>query len=160
MRLHNSLFRDSVQCDIWSSWQGMGVSPMSALVSISCAALSSAGRFRLVVCAEIHRGRQQVRPFCSCLGLFAPVHAQDVQIRSAAHRMLSPALLFLEQYHNNIILMLQVRVGPYDSDSESLTTRIVQDDPGLVASTTCHGILPRRALNLNQSLCRPRRNAS
>jgi hypothetical protein len=33
-------------------------------------------------------------------GPFAPVHAQDAQIRSAAHRMLAAALLLLEKYHS------------------------------------------------------------
>ena len=97
MRLHNSLFRDNVQCDIWSSWQGMGVSPMSALVSISCATVLD--QFSLVVCTEVHRDHQIKKQFCSFLGLFAPVHAQDVQIRSAAHRVLLAAPLLLEQYH-------------------------------------------------------------
>jgi hypothetical protein len=39
---------------------------------------------------------QQLGPFCSFLGLFALVHAQNVQIRSAAQRMLPVALLLLE----------------------------------------------------------------
>jgi hypothetical protein len=43
---------------------------------------------------------QLLKLFCSFLGLFAPVHAQDVQIRSTAHRVLPAAPLFLKQYHN------------------------------------------------------------
>jgi hypothetical protein len=35
-------------------------------------------------------------PFCSFFGLFAPVHAQDAQIRSTAHMVLPVELLFLE----------------------------------------------------------------
>jgi hypothetical protein len=81
----------------------MGVSSISALVSISCAALDL---FPLVVGTEVHCDCHQLSPFCSFLGLFAPVHAQDAQIRSSAHRVLAAALLLLEQYHN-IILMLQ-----------------------------------------------------
>jgi hypothetical protein len=68
----------------------MGVSPMSALVSTSCAA--ALGRFPLVSGTEVHRDRQQSKPFFSFSGLFAPVHAQDPQIRSAAHRVLAAAL--------------------------------------------------------------------
>jgi hypothetical protein len=77
----------------------MDVSPISALVSISCAAVLV--RFK------------QFKLFCSFLGLFAPVHAQDVQIRSTAHRKLPAELLLLEWYHN-IILMLQKQLLPWD----------------------------------------------
>jgi hypothetical protein len=77
----------------------MGGSSMTALVSISCAV-------PLVVLTEVHHGCYELMWFCSFLGLFAPVHAQDMQIRSAAHRVLAAALLLLKQYHN-IILMLQ-----------------------------------------------------
>jgi hypothetical protein len=45
---------------------------------------------------------QHLSLFCSFLGLFAPVHAQDVQIRSTAHRVLPVAFLLLEQYHSII----------------------------------------------------------
>jgi hypothetical protein len=79
--------------------------PMSALVSISCAASAALDQFPLVAGTEVHRGQQQSRLFCSFLGLFAPVHAQDVQIRSTTHMVLTAALL-LEQYYN-VILMLQ-----------------------------------------------------
>jgi hypothetical protein len=82
----------------------MVVSPMSALVSISCAAVLD--QFPLIECTEIHSDSQQLKPFCSFLRLFGPVHAQDAQIRSAAHRVLPVALLFLQQCYN-IILMLQ-----------------------------------------------------
>jgi hypothetical protein len=54
---------------------------------------------------------QLLRLFCSLLGLFEPVHAQDVQIRSTAQRVLPAALLLLEKYHN-IILMLQKNSDP------------------------------------------------
>ncbi len=37
---------------IWSSWQGMGVLSMSALVSISCAAVLD--RFQLIAGTEVH----------------------------------------------------------------------------------------------------------
>jgi hypothetical protein len=49
--------------------------------------------------------------FCSgsFLGCFAPVHAQEAQIRSTAHRVLPAALLLLEQFYN-IILMLQKEI--------------------------------------------------
>jgi hypothetical protein len=74
-------------------------------VSISCAA--ALDRFPLVAGKWVHRDRQQMSPFCSFLGLFAPVHAKDVQIRSTAHTgVLLAALLLLEQYYN-FILMLQ-----------------------------------------------------
>jgi hypothetical protein len=43
--------------------------------------------------------------------------AQDVQIRSSAHRVLPAVLLLLEQYHN-IILMLQKQLIPSDSLNE------------------------------------------
>jgi hypothetical protein len=60
-----------------------------------------------------YRDCHQLGLFCSFLGLFAPIHAQDSQIRSAAHRVLPAALLLLEQYHN-IILMLQKEFLPAD----------------------------------------------
>jgi hypothetical protein len=77
---------------------------MSALVSTSYAAVLD--RFPKNVGTEVHCDCQLLKLFCLFLGLFAPVHAQDVQIRSTAHRVLSAALLLLEQYYN-IILMLQ-----------------------------------------------------
>jgi hypothetical protein len=83
----------------------MGVSPIPALVSISHAAVLD--RFPVVVSTQVHSNCQQARQFCSFLGLFAPVYAQDAQIRRAAHRVLPAALLLLlEQYHE-IIFMLQ-----------------------------------------------------
>jgi hypothetical protein len=77
---------------------------MSALVSISCAA--ALDQFSLVAGTDVHCDSQQLKQVCSFLGLFATVHAQDVQNRSTAHRELPVALLLLEQYYN-IILMLQ-----------------------------------------------------
>jgi hypothetical protein len=77
---------------------------MSALSCISCAAVLD--RFPLVAGTKVHSDCQLLRLFCSFLGLIAPVHAQDVQIRRTAHRVLPAALLLLEQYHY-IILMLQ-----------------------------------------------------
>jgi hypothetical protein len=44
---------------------------MSALVSISCAAVLD--QFPFVAGTEV----QQLKPLCSFLDLFAPVHAQD-----------------------------------------------------------------------------------
>ncbi len=57
----------------------------------------------LVAGTEVHRDRQQFKSFCSFLGLFAPVHAQEAQIRSTAHRVtvLPAALLLLEQYYTS-----------------------------------------------------------
>jgi hypothetical protein len=49
---------------------------------------------------------RNVRPVLPFFTPFAPIHAQDAQIRSAAHRVLAAAFLLLEQFHN-IILMLQ-----------------------------------------------------
>jgi hypothetical protein len=96
----------------------MGVAPISALVSISCAA--SLDRFPLVARIWIHRESHQSKPFCSFLGLVAPVHAQDVQIRRAAHRVLSEELLLLEQYQI-IILMLKKPLRPSDSLNKGRT---------------------------------------
>jgi hypothetical protein len=81
-------------------------SSISALVSISCAAVLD--QFSLVVGTEVHCDSKQFKPLCSLafLGLLAPVHAQKVQIRRAAHRVLTAALLLLEQYHN-IMLIVQ-----------------------------------------------------
>jgi hypothetical protein len=67
-----------------------------ALVSISCAA--ALHRFPLVAGTDIHRDRQLISPFCSFLGLFAPVHAQDEQIRGTAQRVLAAALLQLQHH--------------------------------------------------------------
>jgi hypothetical protein len=50
--------------------QGMGWLHSLRLGSISRAA--ALDRFLLVACTEVHRDRQQVKPFCSFLGLFAP----------------------------------------------------------------------------------------
>jgi hypothetical protein len=50
---------------------------------------------------------------CSFLGLFSPVHAQDVQIRSSAHRVLPTTLLLLEQYHNIILMLHRYRKNHY-----------------------------------------------
>jgi hypothetical protein len=82
------------------------------MVSISCAALLF--QFPFVVCMWVHCDSYQSTPFCSFLGLFVPVHAQDEQIRSTAHRVLPAELLLLEQYHN-VILMLQKQLRPSDS---------------------------------------------
>jgi hypothetical protein len=62
-------------------------------------------RFPLVAGTEVHSDSQQLKQFCSFLGLFAPVHAQEAQIRSTAHMVLPAALLLLEQNYN-IFLML------------------------------------------------------
>jgi hypothetical protein len=64
---------------------------MSALVSTSCAA--ALDLFPLVEGMNVHSDHHQIGPLCSFLGLFAPVHAQDVQIRNTAHMVL-PAELF------------------------------------------------------------------
>jgi hypothetical protein len=93
----------------------MGGSSMSAQVSTSCAA--ALDRFPLVASMKAHRDHHQSRPFCSFSGLFAPVHAQDAQIRSTAHMVLPADLLLLEQYYN-IILMLQKESLPSDSLNE------------------------------------------
>jgi hypothetical protein len=85
----------------------MGGSSTSALVSTFCAA--PLDRFQMVAGVEVHRDHHQQICFVTVanfLGIFAPVHAQEAQIRSSAHRVLPAALLLLEQYHN-IILMLQ-----------------------------------------------------
>ena len=71
---------------------------MLAPVSTSCAA--ALDQFPLVAGIESHRDRHQLVPFGSFLGLFAPVHEQDAQIRSTAHRVLPAALLLLEQFYN------------------------------------------------------------
>jgi hypothetical protein len=76
-------------------------------------------QFPLVVCAEVHGDSQNLRQVCSFLGLFAPVHAQDAQIKSTAHSVLPAALLLLEQYYN-IILMLQKESQPSDSLNEGI----------------------------------------
>jgi hypothetical protein len=89
----------------------MGGLSMSVLVSTSCAA--ALDQFQLVAGTEVHSDHQQLRPFCSFSGCFAPVHAQEEQIRSAAHRVLPVALLLLEQYYN-ITLMLQKQLQPSD----------------------------------------------
>jgi hypothetical protein len=81
----------------------MGVSPISALVSLSCATTMDP----MVVCTWVHSDSQQLKPFCSFLGLFA----QDVQIRSSAHRVLPAALILLE-------LMLQKELLPSDLHNE------------------------------------------
>ena len=67
----------------------MGVSPISALVSLSCATTMDP----MVVCTWVHSDSQQLMPVCSCLGLFA----QDVQIRSSAHRVLPAEQLMLKK---------------------------------------------------------------
>jgi hypothetical protein len=48
------------------------------------------------VTTEVHCDCQQLRQFGSNLGLFALVHAQDVQIRSTAQMVLPAVLLLLE----------------------------------------------------------------
>ncbi len=70
----------------------MGGSSISALVSISCAAVLDL--FPMVAGTEVHCDSHQLKQFCSFLDLFAPqaVHAQDAQIRSVAHRVLTVAL--------------------------------------------------------------------
>ena len=90
----------------WSSWQGYG-----------CLTHVCTGVYILQCWIDSHwllvqryivsiSDSQLLKLFCSFLGLFAPVHAQDVQIRSTAHMLLPAALLLLEQYYN-MILMLQ-----------------------------------------------------
>jgi hypothetical protein len=74
----------------------MGGSSMSALVSTSCAA--ALDQFQLVAGTEVYSDLQHLRPFCSFFCCFAPVHAQEAQIRSTAHRVLAAALLLLEQF--------------------------------------------------------------
>jgi hypothetical protein len=74
---------------------------VSALVSACCAA--ALDRFPLVAGMKSHSMIKSIMIF---LGLFAPVHAQDVQIRSTAHMVLPADFLLLEQSYN-IILMLQ-----------------------------------------------------
>ncbi len=104
---------------IWSSWQGYGCLTYACtgvtVVSTSCATILE--QFPVVARTQVHCDHQQLRLFCSFLGLFAPVHAQDAQIRSTAHRVLPTKLLLLEQYHN-IILMLQKQLLPSDSLNE------------------------------------------
>jgi hypothetical protein len=80
----------------------MGISPMPARVYTSCASVLD--RLPVVVHKEVHCDHNILDSFAH---LFAPVHAQDAQIRRAAHRVLPAALLLLKQYHNMIILMLQ-----------------------------------------------------
>jgi hypothetical protein len=58
-----------------------------------------------------------VRPVLPFFTPFAPIHAQDAQIRSAAHRVLAAALLLLEQFHN-IILMLQKNSNPQNCSTK------------------------------------------
>jgi hypothetical protein len=67
---------------------------MSALVSTSCAA--ALDQFLLVAGKELHRDYHRLMPFCSCLGLFAPVQGHDTQIRSTAHLVLPADFLLLE----------------------------------------------------------------
>ena len=93
-----------MQCEIGLVGEGMGGSSMSAPVSTSCAA--ALDRFPLVAGTEVYLDHHQLLQFCSFLGLFAPVHAQDAQIRSTAHMVFPAELLLLQQYYN-IILMLQ-----------------------------------------------------
>jgi hypothetical protein len=71
----------------------MGGSSMFALVSTSCAA--ALDQFPLVAGTQVHRDHHQLMQFCSFLGLFAPVHAQDAQIRITAHMVLPAELLLL-----------------------------------------------------------------
>jgi hypothetical protein len=63
---------------------------MSALVFISYNA--ALDRFPLVASTQVHRDHSLLMPFCSLFGLFAPVHAQDAQIRSTAHMVLPAEL--------------------------------------------------------------------
>ena len=103
----------------WSSWQGYGwlIHVCTGVYILSlpgpvtgcrhqCAASAALDRFPLVAGTKVHRDHHQLGLLCSFLGLFAPVHAQDAQIRSAAHSVLAAALLVLKRYQN-IILMLQ-----------------------------------------------------
>ena len=71
----------------------MGVSPISALVPVSISESCAAALDWLLI---FPRDSHQLKQFCSFLGLFAPVHAQDVQIRSTAHMVLPAELLLLE----------------------------------------------------------------
>ena len=95
---------------LWHKKDNSWVSPISALVSISCAAVLD--QFPLVVGTEVYSDCQQSNQFCSFLGLFALVHAQDVQIRSTA-QMVLPAVLLL------------VEVGTVPHDHPHATERIV-----------------------------------
>jgi hypothetical protein len=52
----------------------------------SCAVAQD--RFPLVLGEKIHRDYHRLMPFCSFLGLFAPVQGRDAQIRSTAHMVL------------------------------------------------------------------------
>jgi hypothetical protein len=67
---------------------------MSALVPTYCTA--ALDLFPSVASMESHRDHHQLTTFCSFFGLFAPVHAQDAQIRSTAHMVLPADLLLLE----------------------------------------------------------------
>jgi hypothetical protein len=60
-------------------------------------------QFPMVVCTWVNSDSQQLKPFCSFLGLLA----QDVQIRSSAHRVLTFTL-------GTVQLMLQKELLPSD----------------------------------------------
>jgi hypothetical protein len=79
----------------------------------------------VVAHTEVHGDHQHLKQICSCLGLFAPVHAQGEQIRSTGHRVLPAALLLLEvgrvpQYHPHAMLQR-------NCDPQSLSTK--EDHP-------------------------------
>jgi hypothetical protein len=97
----------------WSSWKGYGwfIRVCTGVYILCCGARSIPGP--LVAGTRVHRDHHRIGPLYSFLGLFAPVHAQDVQIRSIAHMVLPSELLLLEQYYN-IILMLQKESQPSD----------------------------------------------
>ena len=115
-----------MQCEIGLVGEGMGGSSMSAPVSTSCAA--ALDRFPLVAGTGVHRDHHIMESLYSFLGLFAPVYAQNAQIRSAAHRVFPAALLLLEQYHN-VILMLQKESRP--SLSQIRSTK--EDRPQIIS---------------------------
>jgi hypothetical protein len=65
--------------------------------------LTTLDQFPVVIHIGDHSDSQQLGLFCSFLSLFAPLHAQDEQIRSTGQRWLPLALLLLEKYHNIIL---------------------------------------------------------
>jgi hypothetical protein len=100
----------------WSSWQGYGwlIHICTGFYILCCCAAAG-----LIPIGCGCRGTSWPSADKSILLLFrpfAPVHAQEAQIRSTAHRVpvLPAALLLLDQYHN-IILMLQKEWRPSDS---------------------------------------------
>jgi hypothetical protein len=103
----------------WSSWQGYGCLTYACTgVYIPCRRAVSIP----IGCAyTVTTWPSTDKSVLLLLGLFAPICAQDEQIRSAAHKVLPAALILLEQYHD-IILMLQKQLWP----SNSLNVRFAQ----------------------------------